>query len=139
MSSTGRPPSPLSLFHASCWSSWAIPPPLSDLVLPGCACLACPLLLLRAHPRACWLQVRMVAHHGGVNRVRAMPQQPHIAATWGETGHVQVPPPLPPPVCVAPMSLPSLLAPHARLSRLSLRPPPDLPFSLPPLFCPSAA
>ncbi|GAQ90837.1 hypothetical protein KFL_006910010 [Klebsormidium nitens] len=36
------------------------------------------------------LQVRMVAHHGGVNRVRAMPQQPHIAATWGETGHVQV-------------------------------------------------
>jgi hypothetical protein len=32
----------------------------------------------------------MIAHHGGINRVRAMRQQPHVAATWGETGHVQV-------------------------------------------------
>eukprot|EP00850_Spirogloea_muscicola_P018882 SM000178S03447 [mRNA] locus=s178:30138:33291:- [translate_table: standard] len=36
------------------------------------------------------MQVRMVAHHGSVNRLRAMPQLPHITATWGDSGHVQV-------------------------------------------------
>eukprot|EP00850_Spirogloea_muscicola_P016454 SM000133S26820 [mRNA] locus=s133:260924:264037:- [translate_table: standard] len=36
------------------------------------------------------MQVRMVAHHGGVNRLRTMPQLPHITATWGDSGHVQV-------------------------------------------------
>lgn len=49
----------------------------------------------------------MLAHHGGVNRVRAMPQQPHVAATWGETGHVQVtltPPPCAPLAPVSPRS-----------------------------------
>lgn len=36
------------------------------------------------------LQLRKVAHEGGVNRIRAMTQKPHICATWGDTGHVQV-------------------------------------------------
>ncbi|BBN09653.1 ribosome assembly protein RRB1 [Marchantia polymorpha subsp. ruderalis] len=36
------------------------------------------------------LQARMIAHQGGVNRIRAMPQQPHIVATWADTGYVQV-------------------------------------------------
>ncbi|CAM6100422.1 unnamed protein product [Calypogeia fissa] len=36
------------------------------------------------------LQARMVAHQGCVNRIRAMPQQPHIVATWSDTGYVQV-------------------------------------------------
>ena len=36
------------------------------------------------------LQTQAVAHHGSVNRVRCMPQQSSIAATWAETGHVQV-------------------------------------------------
>jgi ribosome assembly protein RRB1 len=36
------------------------------------------------------LQVRFVAHQGCVNRVRAMMQQPHIVATWGDSGYVQV-------------------------------------------------
>lgn len=36
------------------------------------------------------LQMRMVSHQGGVNRVRAMQQQPHIVATWGDNGYVQV-------------------------------------------------
>ena len=36
------------------------------------------------------LHVRKVAHTGGINRVRAMPQQPHILATWADTAQVQV-------------------------------------------------
>lgn len=36
------------------------------------------------------LQVRMISHQGGINRVRSMQQQPHIVATWGENGYVQV-------------------------------------------------
>ncbi|CAM6036599.1 unnamed protein product [Sphagnum compactum] len=36
------------------------------------------------------LQVRLVVHQGCVNRVRAMMQQPHIVATWGDSGYVQV-------------------------------------------------
>ena len=35
-----------------------------------------------------------VAHHGGVNRLRCMPQQPTIMASWGDTGLVQVGTPL---------------------------------------------
>ena len=31
-----------------------------------------------------------VAHHGGVNRLRCMPQQPAVVASWGDTGLVQV-------------------------------------------------
>lgn len=31
-----------------------------------------------------------IAHHGGVNRLRCMPQQPTIVASWGDTGLVQV-------------------------------------------------
>ncbi|KAK1296137.1 hypothetical protein QJS10_CPB15g00551 [Acorus calamus] len=31
-----------------------------------------------------------VAHEGCVNRIRSMYQKPHICATWGDTGHVQV-------------------------------------------------
>ncbi|KAJ7544891.1 hypothetical protein O6H91_09G097800 [Diphasiastrum complanatum] len=34
------------------------------------------------------LQVRMVAHQGCVNRIRAMQQQPQIVATWADTGYV---------------------------------------------------
>eukprot|EP01018_Ginkgo_biloba_P021671 Gb_37351 [translate_table: standard] len=36
------------------------------------------------------LQVRMVAHQGCINRIRSMPQQPHIVATWADNGYVQV-------------------------------------------------
>ncbi|KAK4478413.1 hypothetical protein RD792_013882, partial [Penstemon davidsonii] len=36
------------------------------------------------------LQVRKVFHEGGVNRIRAMRQNPHICASWSDTGHVQV-------------------------------------------------
>ncbi|XP_020529985.1 glutamate-rich WD repeat-containing protein 1 isoform X1 [Amborella trichopoda] len=36
------------------------------------------------------MQLRMVAHQGCVNRIRSMMQEPHICATWGENGYVQV-------------------------------------------------
>ncbi|KAL5728797.1 hypothetical protein ACHQM5_001837 [Ranunculus cassubicifolius] len=37
------------------------------------------------------LQLRKVKHpEGGLNRIRAMPQSPHICATWADTGHVEV-------------------------------------------------
>lgn len=36
------------------------------------------------------LQLRKVAHQGCVNRIRSMPQNPHICATWGDMGYVQV-------------------------------------------------
>ncbi|KAL0747489.1 hypothetical protein Bca101_029491 [Brassica carinata] len=36
------------------------------------------------------IQVRRVAHHGCVNRIRAMPQNPHICVSWADSGHVQV-------------------------------------------------
>ncbi|KAL0052504.1 hypothetical protein WJX82_003231 [Trebouxia sp. C0006] len=32
----------------------------------------------------------MIAHHGGVNRLRCMPQQPAVVASWGDTGLVQI-------------------------------------------------
>lgn len=36
------------------------------------------------------LQLHSLPHYGGVNRVRAAPQQPNLVATWSDTGHVQV-------------------------------------------------
>ncbi|KAI3782802.1 hypothetical protein L2E82_12858 [Cichorium intybus] len=39
-------------------------------------------------PKAPVFQVRKVFHEGCVNRIRAMPQKPHICATWGDTGHI---------------------------------------------------
>jgi len=36
------------------------------------------------------LHLKKVAHAGCVNRIRSMTQKPHICATWGDTGHVQV-------------------------------------------------
>ncbi|CAN6904813.1 unnamed protein product [Brassica oleracea] len=33
--------------------------------------------------------VRRVAHHGCVNRIRAMPQNPHICVSWADYAHVQ--------------------------------------------------
>lgn len=36
------------------------------------------------------LQMRKVHHQGCVNRIRAMPQNLHISASWADTGHVQV-------------------------------------------------
>ncbi|KAJ4752640.1 hypothetical protein LUZ62_087045 [Rhynchospora pubera] len=36
------------------------------------------------------LQIKKVAHQGCVNRIRSMTQKPHICATWGDTGFVQV-------------------------------------------------
>ncbi|KAI3890467.1 hypothetical protein MKX03_025009 [Papaver bracteatum] len=36
------------------------------------------------------LQIRKIAHQGCVNRIRAMRQSPHICASWGDTGHVQI-------------------------------------------------
>ncbi|GMI94876.1 heat stress tolerant DWD 1 [Hibiscus trionum] len=41
-------------------------------------------------PSAPVLQLRKVAHHGCVNRIRAMTQNPHICASWADSGHVQV-------------------------------------------------
>ncbi|KAL3143451.1 hypothetical protein ABBQ38_002267 [Trebouxia sp. C0009 RCD-2024] len=31
-----------------------------------------------------------IAHYGGVNRLRCMPQQPAVVASWGDTGLVQI-------------------------------------------------
>ncbi|KAL5203897.1 hypothetical protein ABZP36_008768 [Zizania latifolia] len=36
------------------------------------------------------LHLKKVAHTGCVNRIRSMSQEPHLCATWGDTGHVQV-------------------------------------------------
>ncbi|KAH6777929.1 Transducin family protein / WD-40 repeat family protein [Perilla frutescens var. frutescens] len=36
------------------------------------------------------LQLRKIGHEGGVNRIRAMRQHPHICASWADTGLVQV-------------------------------------------------
>jgi ribosome assembly protein RRB1 len=36
------------------------------------------------------LQLRKVTHEGCVNRIRSMTQNPHICATWAESGYVQV-------------------------------------------------
>lgn len=36
------------------------------------------------------IHTNRVAHHGGVNRMRCMPQQPAVVASWGDTGLVQV-------------------------------------------------
>uniref|UniRef100_J3NB54 Histone-binding protein RBBP4-like N-terminal domain-containing protein n=1 Tax=Oryza brachyantha TaxID=4533 RepID=J3NB54_ORYBR len=36
------------------------------------------------------LHLKKVAHAGCVNRIRSMTQEPHLCATWGDTGHVQV-------------------------------------------------
>ncbi|WVZ25422.1 hypothetical protein V8G54_003966 [Vigna mungo] len=36
------------------------------------------------------LQLRKVAHQGCINRIRSMPQNPHICAAWADTGNVQV-------------------------------------------------
>lgn len=36
------------------------------------------------------MHMRSYAHNGGVNRVRCMPQQPTLVATWAEFGQVQV-------------------------------------------------
>lgn len=36
------------------------------------------------------LQVARIPHYGGVNRVRTMPQEPHLVATWSEVGKVNI-------------------------------------------------
>ncbi|GER54439.1 transducin family protein / WD-40 repeat family protein [Striga asiatica] len=36
------------------------------------------------------LQLRKVPHVGGINRIRAMRQNPHICASWADTGHIQM-------------------------------------------------
>lgn len=36
------------------------------------------------------LHVRQIQHNGGVNRIRAMPQQPGVVATWADNGQVSV-------------------------------------------------
>ncbi|XP_071699364.1 protein HEAT STRESS TOLERANT DWD 1-like [Rutidosis leptorrhynchoides] len=41
-------------------------------------------------PKAPVFQVQKVFHEGCVNRIRAMPQKPHICASWSDTGHVQI-------------------------------------------------
>lgn len=40
--------------------------------------------------REAMLESKGAAHPGGVNRVRAMPQAPHIVATWADTGKVHM-------------------------------------------------
>ncbi|XP_045821315.1 protein HEAT STRESS TOLERANT DWD 1 isoform X2 [Trifolium pratense] len=36
------------------------------------------------------LQLRRVTHEGCINRIRSMTQNPHICASWGESGYVQI-------------------------------------------------
>eukprot|EP00300_Choanocystis_sp_HF-7_P030420 c39258_g1_i1.p1 GENE.c39258_g1_i1~~c39258_g1_i1.p1 ORF type:complete len:491 (-),score=107.78 c39258_g1_i1:114-1586(-) len=36
------------------------------------------------------LESRTVKHNGGVNRIRSLPQHPHIVASWSDTGRVYV-------------------------------------------------
>ncbi|KAL0022992.1 hypothetical protein WJX79_004044 [Trebouxia sp. C0005] len=36
------------------------------------------------------IHTNRIAHHGGVNRLRCMPQQPAVVASWGDTGLVQI-------------------------------------------------
>merc|ERR1719159_1760757 len=36
------------------------------------------------------LESKTVAHPGGVNRIRCMPQASHIVATWADTGKVHM-------------------------------------------------
>jgi len=36
------------------------------------------------------LHVRKVAHTGSINRIRSMPQSPHIIASWSDTAQVQI-------------------------------------------------
>ncbi len=36
------------------------------------------------------LHVKKIAHTGGINRVRSMPQQPHVVASWADTAQVQI-------------------------------------------------
>ncbi|KAI6679616.1 hypothetical protein NL676_033497 [Syzygium grande] len=36
------------------------------------------------------LQLRKVGHEGCINRIRAMNQNPHICASWADSGHVQI-------------------------------------------------
>jgi hypothetical protein len=36
------------------------------------------------------LQLRKVTHEGCINRIRSMTQNPHICASWAESGYVQV-------------------------------------------------
>lgn len=36
------------------------------------------------------LEQRSIDHRGGVNRVRSMPQQSSIVATWADTAHVHI-------------------------------------------------
>ena len=36
------------------------------------------------------IHTNRIAHHGVVNRLRCMPQQPAVVASWGDTGLVQV-------------------------------------------------
>ena len=50
------------------------------------------------------LHICKLAHHGGINRVRAMPQQPAVIATWGDTALLQVVP-APQPPCMLPSTI----------------------------------
>lgn len=36
------------------------------------------------------MRTRRVAHSGGINRIRCMPQQPNVVAAWGDSGRVSV-------------------------------------------------
>ena len=68
----------------------------------ACSCaLLCSAHLLHAHvclpcvaaegeEETAQLHIRKVAHTGGINRVRACPQQPHIVASFADTAQVQV-------------------------------------------------
>ena len=63
------------------------------------------------------LSVRQIAHHGAINRIRSMPQQPSIAASWSEAGHVQV---LKSPPCAHQFTL--LMAEHTMVLTLLQKP-----------------
>lgn len=36
------------------------------------------------------VEVQRINHYGGVNRVRVMPQEPHVVASWSDTGKVNL-------------------------------------------------
>jgi hypothetical protein len=51
------------------------------------------------------MHIRQVAHNGGVNRLRACPQLPHLLATLADTASVHVlTRPLPPALRLSPAS-----------------------------------
>lgn len=56
----------------------------------SCRCTRPPSWAAEGEEETAQLHIRKVAHTGGINRVRACPQQPHIVASFADTAQVQV-------------------------------------------------